>query len=120
MSSQEFHAGFIKSTHMDIREYLLARFVSIQGCKDESDMRELFNDTFHNEAFEYNGMVYEIKTSFNKTDDPDHSVIFNVDELGRRAVPFSASFYNGGTCLSEVLQNLLAHHDKKKQDGDNT
>lgn len=110
MSDQEFVSGKIYPTGMTLEQFLdVATHLKRMHNNVRDHMRICECDTFE-DLFEHhfglsakythiNGMVY--KTEIERGNDP-HFVFMTKNEDG--SITVSASYYNGGTCLQEILE----------------
>ena len=121
MSSMEYHYGKLrpvdKSENETFEEFAKRvcddRGISLKDIKKwtySSFMEFILTEL----GFVYNGSnntLYEIY---------DHSIMDDEDfifrEIGPKNYEFIGAFYNGGTCLSEVLEDCIVNHLKDKNE----
>lgn len=112
MSNTEFHYGRMKEITLSDNQTIEDFF------KEKSDKEELrdyydtwteqyLDDTYGAETGQYilvNDKIYEIIEHYDSDDNDSYmKIIKNSDE----SLTFIGSFYNGGTCFSEMLEEAL-------------
>lgn len=105
MSRQEFHIGKLKSTGLDLTEWMFQNQDLVEDYyKGQNDLREIF----------YNGLKcgydkyvlldgYEIYEVVKDVEQEDYD-IFQMKANHDGTLDYVVSFYNGGCSLSEALQ----------------
>lgn len=116
MSQNEFHTG--KLALVDLKGKTAEQFAE-ETCK-ASGISEIssYHDTWL-EEFKYelgyeryfivDGEIYEM-IDHSESDD-EYFVHMNRNEDG--TISFSSQFYNGGTCLSEIIEESISEMNKK-------
>ena len=108
MSYTEFHSGKLIKISDNAEEYadkMIEQIPEYFNSKLEYLIYE--ND---NKYFKFNNKLFEIVDHF-KSDDSD---FFQVTENPDGTFSFVGSFYNGGTCLLECLEDELNELYNKK------
>lgn len=110
MSHTEFHSGRVK-------EYILKEQTLEDFCKEKCEDNELGSyenwvEKYKNESYEYKpgtfivvgDKIYEILDHLSTGDDEDDVTLIKNDD---GSISFMCSFYNGGTCFSEIIEEEL-------------
>lgn len=114
MSEYEHIKGLIKLIPQLENEDMEAYFQRATGIKVEP---EGFYDNIYDLIWDYDlsekfiiidGSIYK----FLKYKDIDEFNYCDVEAMGNGEYCFSACFYNGGTCLSEVLEDAIKEHKR--------
>lgn len=108
MSRTETHFGKLKKVSLNnqsIEDWCKAKLseVGMIELLGYSSWQELFRDEFHNKYFFNKNCVWEVIEHM-ETDDND---IYHLSENADGTLTFVMSFYNGGTCLSECIEEKL-------------
>jgi len=101
MSETVFKAGFIRQV---ATKNEIDRFISSMGYETDD---EFFDDHYDNYFVSDKFGVFKIEYTIDNNYS-DGSGIVNIDDFDNSGVYyFAACYYNGGTCLSEILEELL-------------
>ena len=118
MSQNESHFGKLRKvqlpTNWNLEDWCRAKcetvgIIEISSYNDSWE--EQFRDHFHEKYFISNGTVWEVFDHIESEDGYADIMIPNEDGT----ITFFMEFYNGGTCLSEMIEEGLERL-KKKQD----
>ena len=113
MSDYETHYGKIKKVETDLscEEFAKQEFIRITGKDTIPKGYNNFIEALRDESEEFyfvNSNVYKIE---NNELDGD-SDIFQYKELEDTTIEYNLRFYNGGTGLSEQIEEILKQVDK--------
>lgn len=116
MSQNEFHTG--KLVPVDLGGKTIEGFAE-KICREsgiseissyhDSWLEELKYEGGYEKYFIVEDVIYEM-VDHSETDD-DYFVHMKRNEDG--SISFSAQFYNGGTCLSEIIEESISEMNKK-------
>jgi len=108
MSSTETHFGKLKKVETDSIEGWCKEKCFKKGVVELSsynkDWQEQLLDEDYESVFIVNGEIWETIEHTEYSEDDD-LCIFTKNEDG--TVTFATQFYNGGTCLSEIIEEEL-------------
>lgn len=114
MSQTETHYGKLRRVETSLtaenwckNQCILAGITELSSYHDSWE--EEFRDSFHEKYFIVNGQIWEVFDHIETEDGDIDIMIPNLD----KTITFVQQFYNGGTCLSEVIENGLADLQKK-------
>ena len=115
MSDYEMHQGKIKKveTELSSEEFAKQEFIRITGKDTIPSYCDNFIKALRDESEEFyfvNSKIYRIE---NNELDGD-SVVFQYKELEDTTIEYTLRFYNGGTGLSEQIEEILNHVGKGK------
>ena len=113
MSEMEYHSGKLRKIPMKMDDSLeqQCRRIILELDPDldlayvserYNSFEELMRDDYCQEYLVLNGRVYEILEHSQSDDDT-----FDVWQDENDIINFVGSFYNGGTCLNEMLEDSL-------------
>ena len=68
------------------------------------DWKEAFKDEYREEYFIVNGVIWEV---FDHVEDDDYNDIYKITDNKDGTYSFIMKFYNGGTCLTECMEEQL-------------
>jgi hypothetical protein len=115
MSQTETHFGKLRKieTRMPVEEWCQHKCYGA-GITEipsyYSDWTETFLDKFHKKFFIVDNTIWEVIEHIENEDGEDIDVMIpNSDGT----ITFVQQFYNGGTCLSECIENGLKELNKK-------
>ena len=113
MSDYEAHYGKIKKveTELSCEDYAKQEFIRLTGKDTIPSYCDNFIEALRDESEEFyfvNSKIYRIE---NNELDGD-SDIFHYKELEDTTIKYNLRFYNGGTCLSEQIEEILNRVDK--------
>jgi len=118
MSYTEIHLGKLKKVELKENYTLEDCFkekLSEKGILDlpghYSNWEECFKDQFNEKYFVVGDSIWEAIEHQEIEDDGD---IYDLKENSDGTLSFVMKFYNGGTCLSECLEEELEKHIKEK------
>lgn len=101
MSEQETYIGKFKKVSSNPEEFAKTYLTIVENLSSEEATLETLLDRY-SRFFVANGILYELVT-LQELEDPDQT-IFNKES--ENVWSFYTSFYNGGTCLEEQLENF--------------
>lgn len=113
MSDYESHRGKIYQVDTELSCEEFAKEYYIKHYGELPSYYETYVEAMGGESEEfyfYNDKVYQI---VNKKFDPDMDE-FYFQELADNSIEYSFRFYNGGTCLSEQVQEVLMRLENKE------
>lgn len=109
MSEMEFHRGVLREVEGlpgEDLEDLCKRLCKKEGISEPLDADDNYEDNLLNKSMEeyisVNGILFEV-IEHEKFSEDD----FTVTKLSNGDYLFSGGFYNGGTCLSECIEENL-------------
>ena len=113
MSDYEMHQGKIKKVETDLssEDFAKQEFIRLTGKDTIPNYYDNFIEALRDESEEFyfvNSKIYRIEN--NELD--DDSNIFQYKELEDTAIEYTLRFYNGGTCLSEQIEEIINKVDK--------
>ena len=113
MSDYETHYGKIKKVETDLscEEFAKQEFIRLTGKDTPPKYCDNFIEALRDESEEFyfvNSKIYRIE---NNELDGD-SDIFHYKELEDTTIEYTLRFYNGGTGLSEQIEEILNKVDK--------
>lgn len=111
MSYTETHSGRlveIETPPQETLEQTLKRLCIEEGDSIELEewadsWKEQFQDTFYHKIFIVNNRLFKLVEHV-QSDDSD---IYHMNKNEDGSFTLLTSFYNGGTCLSEIVEELL-------------
>ena len=116
MSQNEFHTGRLVPVDLEgktVEEFAekVCREAGISEISSYHDSwsEELKYEGGYEKYFIIEDAIYEM-VDHSETDD-DYFVHMKRNEDG--SISFSAQFYNGGTCLSEIIEESISEMNKK-------
>lgn len=119
MSGTETHVGKLRKLHSNLpleewcKELILLKEGNLPKLpKYYNDYVEFFRDEYYKEYSVINNIIYEIFE--HEEVDPDG--YFKIKKIDEDTFSFMGSFYNGGTCLEEVLEGGLEKLTKSGED----
>lgn len=107
MSDYEAHIGKIRKIQPlenESFEDQCKRLYYEKGGKSEDYYEGLLFDEYYNDVFHINGVLYEI---FEREEKDPYEYYCHMTDLGDGTYSFNTMFYNGGTCLSEMIEEAL-------------
>ena len=115
MSDYELHQGKIKKVETDLssEDFAKQEFIKITGKGTLPKGYNNFIEALWDESEEFyfvNSKIYRIE---NNELDGD-SDVFQYKELEDTSIEYTLRFYNGGTDLSEQIEEILNQVDKGK------
>ena len=114
MSDYEQHSGKLKVVEPRENETLEQLKKRLWMEKDETNKEEDYEDLleeYYNVYFEVNGKLWEV---IEHEDHGDDDTFSRLQDNGDGTFSFHTRFYNGGTCMSEMITEALEKLDKKK------
>jgi hypothetical protein len=116
MSQNEFHTGKLslvdlkgKTPEEFAKEVCIAAGISEISSYHDSWLEEFRYELAYEKYFIVDGEIYEM-IEHSESDD-EYFVHMNRNEDG--TISFSSQFYNGGTCLSEIIEESISEMNKK-------
>lgn len=113
MSDYETHYGKIKKVETDLscEEFAKQEFIKLTG----KDIISIGYNTFIEALREYDSEYFFINSKIYKIENNNldgDSDIFEYKELEDNSIEYTLRFYNGGTCLSEQIGEILDRVNK--------
>lgn len=107
MSCYEAHRGVLKKVDTDnIRQYLFSLTNNKTAFDEDYDIDEfIYNNSLENKYIVLNNSLYEWLEHECKYDEEDN--FCDLKENQDKTISIHVQFYNGGTCLNEVLNDEL-------------
>lgn len=107
MSCYEAHRGVLKKVDTDnIRQYLFSLTNNKTAFDEDYDIDEfIYNNSLENKYIVLNNSLYEWLEHKCKYDEEDN--FCDLKENQDKTISIHVQFYNGGTCLNEVLNDEL-------------
>jgi hypothetical protein len=109
MSRQETHTGTISKVNckIDLENFMIAKLLlNGSGLEDiernKEDIKQYFQDEFYDKFFFHKDELYKIDSQ-----EIEDTFIVTA-ELPNGDIEFTTSFYNGGTCLTEMIESELS------------
>lgn len=112
MSRTEMHIGKLTEVQIDPSEAVedvMLRLLEREGVKKIDDINEAFNDHFWKKFLVHRDRMYRIDDKEYIDDD-----IFEFKREEDGTISYVTTFYNGGTCLPEVLEEIIDNLNGKK------
>lgn len=105
MSCYEAHRGVLKKVDTDnIRQYLFSLTNNKTAFDEDYDINEfIYNNSLESKYIVINNCLYEWLEHECKYDEEDN--FCDLKENQDKTISIHAQFYNGGTCLNEVLND---------------
>lgn len=111
MSNNETHRGriipILREDNENFSEYVERatgiEFLSVEGEETDDILEFIDHNNLYDKFFFYDEKLYKIDDE--EFEDDDDYVKHKVLEDG--VIEYSCRFYNGGTCLSEVIEEIL-------------
>ena len=113
MSNYELHQGKIKKveTELSCEEFAKQEFIKITGKDTIPKGYNNFIEALRDESEEFYFIKSKIYRIENNELDGD-SDIFQYKELEDTSIEYTLRFYNGGTDLSEQIEEIISKVDK--------
>lgn len=109
MSDYESHSGRLRLANAKENETFeqQCKRLWIENGQDEEDYEEgeLFSE-FYEKYFHVKGRVWEV---FDHEESDDDDTFCKLHDNGDGTLTFHTRFYNGGTCMSEMVEDELEH-----------
>ena len=114
MSDYEAHYGKIKKveTELSCEEFAKQEFIKITGKAVLPKTYNNFIEALRDESEEFYFIESNIYKIENTELDSD-SDVFHYKELEDNSIEYNLRFYNGGTCLSEQIEEIISKVSKK-------
>lgn len=111
MSQTELHIGKLRKVELEQNQSLedfykekLKNIGITELRKYDNDWEDAFRDEFYEKYFVINNVIWEIFDHEEKDDSDD---IYELKPNEDGTLSFIMKFYNGGTCLSECIEEEL-------------
>jgi len=111
MSYTELHIGKLRKVELKSEQSLedfykeKLREVGITELRScDNDWEDCFRDKFREKYFIVNNIIWEV---FDHTEKDDSDDIYDLKPNEDGTLSFIIKFYNGGTCLSECIEEEL-------------
>ena len=102
MSETEHVEGRLKNTGVTFDEFMIEYKKENERPDYYGDDKVWFDDVFYELKFTFKGIVYDIEKN-NVNQDSDISILTKDGDN----FDFEFKFYNGGTCLSEMIEESI-------------
>lgn len=110
MSDYERHKGTVKivSTNPDEFEFLARMVYEEWGFEIQIDEDYTFCDCIRDELYDKYIITDKIFAKIESKELEDEDTYINMSKVNDYTYSFETRFYNGGTCLSEMLESELS------------
>lgn len=119
MSQTELHIGKLRKItlkeNQSLEDFYKEKLEEINITKLRSydnDWEDAFRDAYQDKYFIVNDTIWE---AFEHEEKDDSDDIYELKENPDGTLSFVMKFYNGGTCLSECMEEELENYLKEKQ-----
>ncbi len=116
MSDYESHSGKIRKVFPQVNEnfeQLCKRLWVENGQKEDDYDKEQLFDEFYEKYLKINNEIWEV---VEHEDLDDEDMFCRLSRNSDGTVSFHTRYYNGGTCMSEMIEEALVDFDEENSD----